>query len=222
MRFLKRILPQYSITPVFILVIIGLSTYFITKLVTDGGGHYDVSLPIDHKIPFYPVFIIVYVLSYLQWFFGYGIIAKERKEICYRFLSAEIIAKLISLSIFIIMPTMMVRPEITGSDIFSKLTGLIYAMDTPTNLFPSLHCLESWIILRAAFHLERHGKLYIAINAIFAVLVFASVLFVRQHLILDIPAAILVGEIALFITKKWNAGTVFEKIDSHFLRKEKA
>ncbi|MBR6694032.1 MAG: hypothetical protein IKL62_03690 [Clostridia bacterium] len=219
MSFLKRIIPQYSITPVFSMIIIGAATYFITKLVMDNGRHYDVSLPIDHSIPLIPVFIVIYILSYLQWIFGYGIIAKERKEFAHRIISSEIIAKLICLFIFIVLPTSMVRPEITGNDIFSKLTLLIYKIDTPTNLFPSLHCLESWIIFRASLSLERHGKPTIIINAIFGILVFLSVLFVRQHLILDIPAAIIVGEFSLFIGKKFNTGRVFDKIDSHILRK---
>ncbi len=221
LKKIKNIVPEYSIIPVLFLCIIGCGTYFVTKLVTDGGNHYDVSLPIDHKIPLVPVFIIIYVLSYLQWFFGYGMIAKEEKEFCHRILSAEIIAKLISLSIFIIMPTAMLRPEVTGNDVFSKLTQLIYTIDTPTNLFPSLHCLESWIIFRASLGMKRHGKPVIITNAIFGLLVFASVLLVRQHLILDIPSAILVGEIALFISRKFKTGLLFDKLNNKFLRKER-
>ena len=54
----------------------------------------------------------------------------------------------------------------------------------------------------------------------FAIFVFASVVFVKQHLILDIPAAILVGEIGLFLGNKLKTERIFEKINRKFLKGE--
>ncbi len=219
MKPLKRLIPTYSIIPLICMLIVGASVYFVTKLVTDGGNHYDISLPIDHSIPFIPAFIVIYILSYVQWVTGYLTVAREEETFALRAMSAEIIAKFICLTVFLVLPTAMARPEVTGNDIFGKLTQLIYSIDTPTNLFPSIHCLESWIIFRTSFKLKRVGRWIIPVYAVFALLVFLTVLFVRQHLILDIPAGILVGEISLYISRKLKTERIFKLLNSRFIRK---
>lgn len=219
MKFIKRLVPKYSIIPVIAMIIAGASVYFVTKLVTDGGKHYDISLPIDHQIPFISAFIVIYILSYVQWVGGYLTVAREEENFALRAMSAEIIAKIICLAIFLILPTAMARPEVLGNDIFGRLTKLIYTMDTPTNLFPSIHCLESWIIFRTSFGLKRVGRWIIPVYAVFAILVFITVLFVRQHLILDIPAGIIVGEISLYLSRRFKTERVFKCINSRIFRK---
>ena len=147
--------------PIFSMLLINSVAYTGTKLVTDSGYHFDISLPIDFAIPFIPSFIIIYILSYLQWIVGYGLVAAESKEVCYRVISSEIIAKLICLVIFLVLPTTMNRPENTGGGIFGYLVDLIYSLDTPTTLLPSVHCLESWILFRTAHKITRFKKLLV-------------------------------------------------------------
>lgn len=211
---------KYWWIPVFSMFAINFLSYSGSKFVTDSGFHYDISLSIDSALPFIPSFIIIYILSYLQWVVGYGLIAVESKEVCYRVISSEIIAKLICLVIFLVLPTSMQRPDTAGHGIFGDITELIYLLDTPTTLFPSVHCLESWILFRTAHKITRHKKWLVPLWFVFAILVFASVLFVKQHLILDIPAAILVGEIGLFLGKKLKAERIFEKLNQKFLKGE--
>ena len=211
---------KYWWIPVFSMIVINCIAYSGSKLVTDSGFHFDISLPIDAALPFIPAFIIIYVLSYLQWVVGYGLIAAESRKVCYRVISSEIIAKLICLVIFLVLPTSMVRPENTGEGFCGWLTELIYLLDTPTTLLPSVHCLESWIIFRTAHKITRFKKWLVPLWFVFALLVFASVVFVKQHLILDIPAAILVGEIGLFLGKKFKTERIFEKINQKFLKGE--
>ncbi len=221
MKAVSKVLPKYAYIPVISLILLNTIAYTVTKFITDGGYHYDFSLPWDYMIPFVPPFILIYVLSYAQWFFGFGFIAKESRDVCYRVISAEIIAKLICLVIFLVFPSIMERPEVTGNDIFSKLTSFIYFMDTPTNLFPSVHCLESWILFRTAFEVKRYKKWGVAFHGVFALLVFASVLLVRQHLILDIPSAIIIAEIGFLVQKKFRTERIFEKLEKKFIVKEK-
>ncbi len=220
MEKLKNSHFKYCFIPIAIMIIVNFITYTCTKYITDSGNHYDISLPIDMSLPFIPAFIVIYVLSYLQWVFGFGLVARESKEVCYRVISSEIIAKIICFVIFVVFPTTMLRPEINDSDFFSTLTKVIYFLDTPTNLFPSVHCLESWILFRTAHEITRHKKWLVAAWLIFALLVFASVLLVKQHLILDIPAAILIAEISLFAGKKFKTGRIFEKLNRKFLKGE--
>lgn len=218
MKIKKVLTPKYWWIPVISMFLINIAAYSGSKLLTDSGHHFDISLPIDFAIPFIPAFIIIYIVSYLQWVGGYGLVALESKEVCYRVISSEIIAKLICFVIFMLLPTTLERPSTEGYGIFGAITNLIYSMDTPTTLFPSVHCLESWILFRTAHKITRYKRWLVPLYFVFALLVFASVLFVKQHLIVDIPAAILVGEIGLFLGKKLKAERIFIKINKKFLR----
>lgn len=220
MKKLTSFTHKYWFIPVLTLIVMNSVAYTGTKLLTDSGNHYDIALAVDSQIPFIPAFIIIYILSYLQWIFGFGLIAAESKEVCYRVISSEVISKIICMIIFIVFPTIMTRPEITNGGVFEWITKLIYSLDTPTTLFPSVHCLESWILFRTAHKITRHKKWLIPAWFVFALLVFASVLFVKQHLILDIPAAIIVGEIGLFLGKKLRSERIFEKLNQKFLKGE--
>ena len=79
---------------------------------------------------------------------------RENKKVCYEMLSGEMIAKSICLVFFFVMPTEMVdwpSGQFEINNVFDWATQLIYDMDEPNNLFPSIHCLESWVVTRGAF-----------------------------------------------------------------------
>lgn len=208
------ILPSYSYIPLAACVVINIIAFYATRLITGGFTHYDLSLPIDGKIPFVPPFIVIYVLAFVQWLLGFILIARDSRSLCYGVISGEIIAKLISTVIFIALPTAMVRPTVAPRDIFSRLTGFIYTLDTPDNLFPSLHCLESWICFRASMKMKKTGKLYMYSSLVFTLLVFASTVLIKQHLVADIVGGVAVAELGLFISEKSGAASVFEKAEN--------
>lgn len=202
MKYLKRLLPVYALVPLaFAFALNGIGYYGI-QLCHNVLDFHDFSLPVDHIIPFVPGFIFIYILAYAQWITGFVMCARESREFCFRYLSAETIAKAITLCIFILFPSTIVRPEITGTDLASQLTGWIYAADEPMNLLPSIHCLESWFCLRAALGQKKTGKIYSLAQLIMTLLVFASVLLVKQHVVVDIIAGIAVFEVSYFLTRK--------------------
>lgn len=108
----------------------------------------------------------------------------------------------------------MVRPEITSSGLMMSLVNLIYTLDAPVNLFPSIHCLESWLVFRGSLACKKVSKAYKVIMFIFSVLVCLSTVFVKQHVVIDIIGGILVVEIGILISNKFNTGRLFYKIDS--------
>lgn len=219
---MKKIhIPGYAIIPSVIMVLVSEAAYVGTKLITDRfDRHFDISLPIDHAIPLISAFILIYIASYFQWIIGYYMVVNESKEVCYRVFSSLIITKLISMVIFIAMPTIMTRAEVLPQNIFGKLIEVIYFFDTPTNLFPSFHCLECWVLFRTASMLKKQGKWVKPVWFIFAIMVFCSILFVRQHLVLDIIGAILVVELGFFIGRKVRTERLFYRIDA-FLSERK-
>ena len=210
---MRRLIPKYAYIPFALWFIMLGVCFYLTRLFNTNWHHYDLSIPLDSKIPFVPAMIVVYIFSYVIWAVGTIMISHESADLCYEIMSAHVIAKLFATVIFLAVPTTMVRAEVTGSDIFSQLTRLIYKLDTPDNLFPSLHCLENWIICRG-FLKCKHLKTGWKIGSFVAALaVFASVVTVRQHLFLDIPAGILVGELGLQLSARLKAGNVLKKIN---------
>ena len=177
--------------------------YYGSRLISDGLFHHNIMLPVDYKIPFIPAFIIIYVLAFPFWIFNGILVARENKETCSRVLSAEILAKIVCGIIYILYPTTMIRPEVTGTDFFSWLTGFIYLIDKPYNLMPSIHCMDSWFCWRGLSGCKKVPEWYKKFSLFFAILICLSTLFVHQHVIIDVPTGILMAEAGLFVTKKY-------------------
>lgn len=215
---IEKLLPRYVHIPLLTACGMNILAYYGTRLLTANAYHYDISLPLDDMIPLCPAFIVIYILSYLQWAIGFIIIARESREICYRIIGGEIIAKCLCIILFLAFPTALVRPEITGDGLFSFLTRLIYALDEPNTLFPSIHCLESWICLRGAMAVKKTPRWYLWVSLVFTLLVFASTVFTKQHVLLDIPAGIAVAEIGLFLSAKFGFGRLFERAEQAFVK----
>ena len=148
MKFIKKltyILPKYAYIPLTVAVIFRFSHYFFTKLITENRTHYDLSLPIDGIIPFVPFFILFYILAYVQWFFSYVYHARSEKESCLHILTSDIISNILCMICFLVLPTTIVRPIFENDSIWTALTNTIYQLYTPVNLFPSMHCMSSWL-----------------------------------------------------------------------------
>ena len=216
---LANVIPKYSILPLAAVLIANILAYYVTRLFTGGLTHVDMTTAVDRAIPFVPAFSAIYVLAYLQWIVGFILIAREEKEFSFRVLSGEIIAKLICAVLFLVIPTTMVRADITGNGFFSETVRLLYRIDTPDNLFPSLHCLESWLCFRAAMKMKKTGRAYTYCSLVFTLLVFASTVFIKQHVVVDIIAGVLVCEIGQLVAEKANTGRLFERLDAAVCRK---
>lgn len=210
---LERIIPAYAWIPLLILVIINGMAYYGSRLFTMGAARLDLSLPLDGRIPFCPAFIAFYILAYAQWVVGFIMIARDSRERCHRVLAGEIIAKLICMIIFIALPTRMERAEVVEGGVFAALVRIIYATDAPINLFPSIHCLDSWICFRGAVGMERAPRWWAGAMLAVTIPVFASTLLVKQHVLVDVPAGILVAELGLWISRRWNVGRCFERLE---------
>lgn len=153
-----KIIPEKRLFPVSLVIALQFIVYSGTKLLEADRVHIDLSLPIDNALPFLPVFVLFYVLAFVQWLFYYLLLAREDTEIARRFLTAGIISKTMCFVIFNLLPTTMQRPELNGHGLFTELCRIVYYFDTPTNLFPSMHCVESWFCLRLALKERGLGR----------------------------------------------------------------
>ncbi len=195
----EAIFPHHCFAWLLAAVAWNMAVYYASRLVTTGMVHHSVALPIDGLIPLFPPAVVPYVLSYPFWLWNYYLIAREDRETCHRVLSAEILAKTVCLVFFLAFPTVMERPELTGTDIFTRILRIVYT-DPPDNLLPSIHCLESWLCWRGLFGCRRVPRWYKTFSFFFALSVFASTVLVRQHCVIDCPTAIAAAELSLAVS----------------------
>lgn len=184
-------------------LVINLAVYWGATWLTVGRRHISMALPLDARLPMVTPFILIYVLAYLQWVVSYWLVALDEPGLYRRVLVGDIIAKLATLAIFLLIPTTMQRPAATGGGLFNWLTQRIHDLDAPTRLFPSIHCLESWMACRAGFWMKRLPRWYRWGGLVMTLLVFASTLLVKQHVLVDIPGGILTAELGLGLSGRW-------------------
>jgi len=150
---------------------------------------------LDDLIPFMKVFIIPYAIwmpfLYLTFIFFYF---KDRPTY-YRTLLAYVISVLICYVIYAIFQTTVPRAELQGNDLLSWLVQFVYTNDAPFNCFPSIHCLSSYLLFRAATQSKSIGRgTKIGIGIITWSIILSTV-FVKQHVVMDVFAGIMLGHV---------------------------
>ena len=211
---IEKYIPKYARLPLLVVLIFNFFVYYSPKfLVPEERLHY-LSTAFDDSLPLVPVFIFIYVLAFLQWGFGYIIIARDSRERCYRILTGELIAKTIAWIIFLAYPTAIDHPFPAVTGPATWLLVFIYKSDIPTiNLFPSLHCLESWLCFRGAVGLKKMPKWYTWFQLVFTLLVFAATILVKQHVWPDILGGIAIAELGQLLRRIFHAERVFEQLE---------
>ena len=189
-----RLIPPWSRLPLLMMLIINTGGYELFKTFTFGRTPYDWTLPLDALIPRVPATVLIYFASYPIWAFGYIVAARISREKLYRFFAADVTSKLFCFLFFIAFPTTCVRGEITESGFFAELLRFLYAVDTPLGLFPSLHCLNSWLCFMGVRGEKSIPLWYKILSCAAALAVFVSTLTTKQHVFVDTVAALIVGE----------------------------
>ena len=108
------ILPKYAIFPLLACLTVNFLAYNGTEVLTRSWKHYDLTLPIDRAVPVIPWFVAVYLGCYLFWIVNYIMIVRQGEEHCFRFVTADMMSRIVCAVIFIVLPTTNVRPVLTG------------------------------------------------------------------------------------------------------------
>lgn len=209
------LIPEYGIISLITCFLTNCTVYWGTQLIMKDSYHYDFTSKLDRSIPFIKEWVIIYLGCYIFWIVNYILICREGKEKWFRFVFADISAKLICGIFYIILPTTNVRPVVSGNDIFSILMRFVYYADLPINLFPSLHCLMSWYCFIGIRKSKKIPIWYKIFSCIFAVLVCMSTQFTKQHYFIDIIGGILLAELCYFIS--WHT-QIFKYFERFFLK----
>lgn len=179
-----------------------LFTYLVPTTFTNLLTLHDVTLPLDSLIPFVPMFIIPYVLVFIEWGYCYFLAPLLEREHFARFMAALVIGYLSIFIIYMSFPTTYSRPDAANGGFFSGLMYSVFGVDEPTRCMPSLHCYLGWMCWKLVYKQERVAKWLRITIFCFALLTLPTTLLVKQHVFVDVPTGVLLAELTWFIAAK--------------------
>lgn len=163
---------------------------------------YDITLPIDALIPFWPVFVIPYVLVFAEWGYCYLLAPLLPGERFGRYAAALVIGLCLTFVIYFAFPTTYVRPETENGGFFTRVMAFLFGLDQPSRCLPSMHCFLGWLNWRLVAGEARVPKWMRGTMLFWALLTLPTTLFVKQHVIVDVPAGVLLAELSWFAAGK--------------------
>lgn len=159
---------------------------------------YIIHCKLDEMIPFCEAFIIPYVFWFpyvagaFIWFKRRG--WKDYSRLCLMVFSGLTIC----LVIYYVFPTglnlrLAANPHETG--FLYNMVGMLRAIDTPTNVCPSIHVMNTVMIFQAICSLEnlKYRKLTIAVHFVIMVSICASTVMLDQHSVIDVVCGIMMS-----------------------------
>lgn len=186
--------------------------FFLTKPFIQDP--YILGSALDKAIPYIPHFIWIYVFWYFMLFAVPYYIASKNTNSLNKYITTYIITTIISGIIFVSFPNSVIRADIQGTDLANKLVNLIYTMDTPAiNCLPSIHCLFSYLFILAVWDSKKDtSTLMKVIITILSILVVLSTLFIKQHVVYDAIASLILAITVWILVAKTKIYNVFNKI----------
>ena len=182
------------------------------QLPTD--SYYEMYCGFDDLIPFCEWFVIpyffwfIYLVGMHVYTLWYDVDAFKRMT------KYIIITYSATILIYFIFPTKQcLRPDVFARDnLLTRFIGHFYRFDTNTNVCPSIHVIGSLAVMEAALWSGSIKSKKIKISfVIAAALICLSTLFMKQHSILDILAALPLCAAAHFLCFKKRAENKKEK-----------
>lgn len=145
--------------------------------------------PLDELIPFNEWFVIPYVFWYIYMVGSVAWTFFRDKEAFRQMMHFYMIVFGISTLVFFLYPTCQnFRPEVFPRDnLLTRTMGLLYDLDTNTNVCPSLHVsggIGAALGFVATKRFSTRG--WKIINILIAASICASTVFVKQHSVIDV------------------------------------
>lgn len=182
----------------------------IYAAVNRGGGRvWHLVTPLDQAVPFVAWFAIpysvwiVYIYVCVLYFF-----IKDVRTF-YRAIATYTICALVCYFVYSVFQTTVPRPELVGHDPLTRLVAYIYHRDQPFNCFPSIHCFSSYMVFRILASSTFKTRRSLSLIGIGSGLIILSTQFIKQHVVLDLVAAVALVELVLLAVntaERWMAG----------------
>ena len=192
-----RRIPRHVWPHLAVMLLAQLLVFYPTRLLLPYLPAHRLETALDAVIPLRAEWIVIYYLTFVFWFASAVWILSESKAYARRMVKGYLIAMALSCVIFLVYPTTLTRPVPPDSGFFNVLLAQLYQIDDPVHLLPSLHVLITYFCIRAAMGSRIIPRWYFPFSAVFLLLVCLCILFVKQHVLADIPSAIVVGELSV-------------------------
>ncbi len=157
---------------------------------------YNVYSPLDDIIPFCEFFVIPYVLWYPLLAFVSLYTLFWDISAFKRFYTFLCITSVITFTIYILFPNMQnLRPtEFSRDNILVDVMKNLYAIDTNTNVCPSLHVVFSMGMIFSLWS-SKHFKtpIWRTVFSVTTILICLATVFLKQHSVIDLAAGLIVS-----------------------------
>jgi membrane-associated phospholipid phosphatase len=164
--------------------------FFVNRLQVDPSRRIDMRIELDQKIPYMPLFALVYFSTYVFVLLPFFILSDARRF--YWMLTSFILISMISSLIHATVPSKIERVEqVTTGGFSGWALGLFQKTCKPYGNFPSMHVGLSVPVVAASF--LTGGPVVGSLMLVWAVLISVSTLYTKQHYILDVLAGVVGG-----------------------------
>lgn len=148
-------------------------------------------IPLDNLIPLWPIWVIPYALCYPLWLTAFLVAVWKMDARLFRALMAACYLTFsLGILAFVLFPTYVILPTLTGADAFSALLRQLQIAGGTYDALPSGHIyITTLLALFFGLWMPRLRWLWILILLIISL----STLFTGQHYILDVVAGLAFG-----------------------------
>lgn len=207
-KYIDPIIPLYGIIPLLSCFALNMLVYSGAQIICADWKHYDFTSAFDRAVPLVSEWMYIYFGCYLFWIVNYILVARayrQAKDVFYRFVTTDMMSRLVCAVFFFALPTTNIRPEVVVDSFSDWMLAFLYNIDPPANLFPSIHCLVSWLCFVGIRKSKNVCLGYKIFSCVFALLVVASTQFTKQHYIVDAIAGLFLAEALFFLNQKTSA-----------------
>ena len=177
-----------------------------------GRDYYNVISKIDLYYPTINMFFVPYFVFYIHIYIAPYFIGYKKKDLLHKYTTTLVMSSAIAFIIFLFFPTYV------DKSIFKNRLFILSFFDRFGNACPSFHVLVTWCIWVHFRQLVISNKLKIAVHILTYLIVFSTVL-IKQHGLIDIPAAIVIVEAIYFFVKKYNLDSkLFNFVETKYFK----
>ena len=183
--------PEYRHALLMLFWLIDLPFYFLIQLIVK--DYTVVHCALDDQIPFVEEFVVFYILWFPYYMGTLLYMMLYDPPVFRRGMYMFMLIFTITKFIFIFLPNGVdLRPDPMPRDnIFTRLVLFLYGKDRSMNCCPSEHVLGAVIAMIMVFDSKKTSSIWIRVLfAVLALLISLSILFIKQHSVLDIVACI--------------------------------
>jgi len=165
------------------------------------GAFHDMARPLDRKIPLVSQAVFIYIIWYpliaLYPIYLYSLNSMDY----YIYILAIVLDIIVSTLIYLCYPTSFQRPKPPTGTFSGKILSLLYTADYKgLNCMPSMHCSMCFIIILSVWSCSQMETGVQSGFTILACGILGSTLLTKQHVVVDMLAALPLGIICFLVS----------------------